>query len=92
MKLYKENLIKQASSFLKELEHLNPKHGSLEWYLSNNLQTYLFSIKNADNQTEIQIATKILSRFCTESMDWDTELYKKCTDLTKTGFQLGKEI
>lgn len=91
MKPSKLELIKQTTSFLGEIESLKPQKETLDWYLSNHLKKYLVSVKKADKPLEIRNATGILSRFCTESMDWDTELYKKCTVITSIGFKLGKE-
>ena len=91
MKLTKEQLIKKTEFFLEEIESFKPKNETLEWYLSNNLKKYLESIRFANGSTEIRNATRILSRFCTESMNWDTDLYKKCTAITSVGFKIGKD-
>lgn len=91
MKISKAILIAQTNYFLIEMESLNVDHKSVEWYLSNNLKKFLHSVQTANTPFEIKNATKILSRFCTESMNWDTKLYAKCIVLTRIGFQLGKE-
>jgi hypothetical protein len=69
---------------------MSPKE-SLEWYLSNNLNEYLRSIEESTKPIDILRATKLLSRFCTESMDWDTEIYKKCGDIMRIGYMLGRD-
>ncbi len=90
MRPYKLALIEQANSFLTEIESLNPQRESVEWHLSNNLKKFLESVKVTNSFPEIKNATRILSKFCTESMDWDTELYRKCIAITQIGFKLGK--
>jgi hypothetical protein len=78
MSLSKSMLIENVDSFLQEIELSNPKQETIEWYLFNNLKKYLSSIADTENPIEIKNATGRLSIFCTESMNWDSELYKKC--------------
>lgn len=88
----KEELIKEVTLFLKDIDTENPKLESLEWYLRNNLGDYLLDIKKADTSIQIKKATYILSRFCIESMDWDTYLFQRCTKITELGLKLAKVV
>ncbi len=86
----KETLLQEARAFLDELSSQPMTEGSLEWYLSNNLRDYVESVERSDSAKAIKNATRILSRFCTESMNWDTILYRRCTEITEAGFKLAK--
>lgn len=91
MKIIKAVLIEEINRIIQELRFLKPKQESLEWYLLNNLNTYLQSIERADENIKIKNATEIFGMFCTESMNWDTDLYKKCMEITKIDFKLCKQ-
>ncbi len=87
----KQGFINEIKLFSDELNSKNPRQESLEWYLLNNLKNYLHSISHAQSSQDIIRATKIFSRFCVESMDWNNELYKKCSHITHMGLQFSKE-
>ncbi len=87
----KNQLIIEVRSFLNALAVQQPKQESLEWYLANNLEDYLKDLEEAQKPNEIKVATKILSRFCIESMDWDTPLFKRCTKITELGLKVSKQ-
>lgn len=91
MKITKLLLIQEINHLIQEIKFSNPKRESLEWYLLNNLNTYLMSIEHADGSDEIKNATKIFGMFCTDGMDWNTDLYKKCMELTQVGLRLSKQ-
>ena len=86
----KSQLLDEVKKFLTDLDIKQPKHGSLEWYLRNHLNDYLSSVEHADNPNDLKAPTRILSRFCVESMDWDTSLYKRCSLITGLGCMIAK--
>lgn len=86
----KEKLQMQLASLLSEVEHRLPKNDSLEWYLANQIRRYIVALESSTSKQEIENATAMFSRFCTESMDWDTSLYKKCAAITASGTKLAK--
>ncbi|MBA2655187.1 MAG: hypothetical protein H0U71_09025 [Gammaproteobacteria bacterium] len=90
MNVKKLELINRTNQYINELKSHSPQIETLEWYLINNLEEYLNSIKKANSGIEIEKASKILDRFCLESMDWDTTIFKKCSELTKFGLKLSK--
>ncbi|OGT26075.1 MAG: hypothetical protein A3B71_04235 [Gammaproteobacteria bacterium RIFCSPHIGHO2_02_FULL_42_43] len=90
MLIEKQQLINEVQTFLQELKKNNPERESLEWYLINNLNRYLESLTAAGSAQEIKIATKILSRFCVDCMNWDTTLFKQCTKITHLGLKIAK--
>jgi hypothetical protein len=63
---------------------------SLEWYLKNNLINYRRAIEEDRSARDIDNATRVFARFCTESMDWDTPLYRSCMEIAEIGGKLAK--
>lgn len=88
----KQKLISEVRLFLNELEKGKPVKESLEWYLINNLKKYLEALNVAVNVKQVKDATERLDMFCIESMNWDTQLFKRCTEITKAGLKIGKDI
>ncbi len=88
----KNKLISEVEVLLSELDVQQPQQESLEWYLKNNLYDYLQDVEKTNNANDLKIATKILSRFCLESMDWDTPLFKRCTKITELGLKVSKKL
>jgi len=62
--------------------------GSLEWYLQNNLNEFASSVSNGGG--DLENASRALMRFCTESMDWDTSLYRAAISIAEGGLLLAK--
>ena len=50
---------------------------SFEWYLHNHLRNLLNLIKNTNNSHNLLEEGKKFIMFCTDSMDWDDDNYKK---------------
>ena len=88
----KLQLIMEINQFLIELKDKSPISESLEWYLINNLESYLKGVNEANTSGDVENLSDILDRFCVESMDWDTEIFRRCTRLTKLGIKLSKSM
>jgi hypothetical protein len=86
----KDELLSESRALLDDLTSQSIIEGSLEWYLSNNLRVYIESIESSSSAKDIVNAARILSRFCTESMDWETGLYQRCATLIESGFRVGR--
>ncbi len=91
MFLEKQSLITEAQQFLLMLEKRNLANESLEWYLVNQLKAYLTSLSTATSTQEIRMAAEKLNMFCVESMDWDTDLFKRCSAITKNALRFSKK-
>lgn len=85
-------LVNLTNALLKQIEIPSSARESLEWYLKNNLSEFQAVVKSAQNAGEVENATLALSRFCTESMDWDTALFKACMEITEKGRKLAKSL
>jgi hypothetical protein len=90
MAIEKQELINKARLFMSELKKENPEKESLEWYLINNLRRYLNALDEARTAEQIKVATYVFRRFYLESMDWDTPLFKQCSNLSKIGSRVAK--
>lgn len=90
MVIDKHELIKEAQLFLIDSKKNEPRKESLEWYLINNLIKYLEALNTSKTAGEIKVATEKLDMFCVESMDWDTSLFKRCTQITELGLKIAK--
>ena len=83
-------LVAEVELFLRDLGLQKPQKESVEWYLQNNLIEYLSELQKTQNLCDLKTPTKILSRFCLDSMDWDTPLFKRCTKITELGLKIAK--
>jgi hypothetical protein len=63
-------------------------HGSLESYLNNNLADLAVVVGKNGGGQDLERASRALMRFCTESLDWDTPLYRECIAVAEEGRQL----
>jgi hypothetical protein len=86
-----QELIEAIDSLLSRLSEQSREKESLEWYLHNNLVDYKSALQCAETRQEIENATRALIRFCTESMDWDNELFRACTAITNQGIRIAKK-
>jgi len=86
----KTSLIAEVELLMRDINFQQPEKESLEWYLRNNLTDYLTELKKIESPSDLKISTRILSRFCLESMDWDTPLFKRCTKITELGLKIAK--
>lgn len=86
-----EKLLEQIDALLAELALQPCNRESLEWYLQNNLTSLRRDLVSAPTPHAFNNATTAFSRFCTESMDWNTELFRRCTAITELAFRVSKE-
>ncbi|MGY1490794.1 hypothetical protein ACW4YW_15415 [Methylobacillus pratensis] len=86
-----EKLIQSVDILLKKITSKKVEKESLEWYLINNLNDYRTLLINNPSLIELENATRALIRFCTESIDWDSTLYKDCSEITTLGMRSAKD-
>lgn len=90
MNINKEYLINELEKFIIVYDLKKSVPDTHEWYLFNNTKRYIDALKIADSPSDIKNATTAYGMYCTESMDWDTELYNKCVALIETGYKLAQ--
>jgi hypothetical protein len=81
-------IVQKINSLIEQIEGNAPAHESLEWYLLNNLEEYRSALEVSRSKLETDNATRMFCRFCTESMDWETPLYKSCMEIASMGWKL----
>lgn len=86
------DLLEAIDTVIDRLAQGNPVRESLEWYLGNNLRSYKNEIQKAKTRRDVENATRALGRFCTESMEWNSELFRECTRIEDAGFALAKSL
>jgi len=85
-----ELLVQSVDSYIAEFKKTEIHKDSDEWYLLNNLTDFRQLLITAKSKQDIKNASKILSRFCVESFNWDTNNFKKCVALSEEGFAVAK--
>lgn len=87
-----ESLVQSLDSYIAKLQKAEIRKKSDEWYLLNNLTDFRQSLVSAKAKQDIENASKMLSRFCTESFNWDTDYFKNCVAFSEQGFALAKHF
>jgi hypothetical protein len=86
-----DQLRELTDAILSELKEAAPARQSVEWYLANNLEVFREVLLKNPNRAELAAATAALSRFCTDSMEWKSELFGRVTKITDLGARLSKK-
>lgn len=86
------SLIVSIESKIAELENSNTPKDSIEFYLLNNLMKYRQSLVTAESKQDVENAASIFGRFCTESMNWDTDEYQKNIRLSESGYRIARNF
>ena len=85
-----EDLVQSVNHLLEDIREAASVKESLEWYLSNNLLKFRDAFSKPATAEERKLAVHMLDRFCVDSMDWDSKLFKMCTMITEVGRALAK--
>ena len=86
----KEYLINELEKFIAEYDLQKSIPDTHEWYLFNNTKKYMNTLKAANTSSDVKYAATQYGIFCTESMDWNTDIYKKCAALSEMGYKLAR--
>jgi hypothetical protein len=85
-----EQLIELVDALLHEISAREIARESLEWYLRNNLEVFKREVLSSATPRDLENAARALSHFCTESMEWDSELFRACTRITGLAKRMSK--
>jgi hypothetical protein len=83
-------LIDLVDALLREIAGRAVARESLEWYLRNNLEDFRRKALGSPAPRALEGAARALSHFCTDSMEWDSELFRACTRITDLAARLAK--
>lgn len=78
-----EKLLEMLISLVERIELRAPEMESVEWYLLNNLNRFKEILENSPSKHEFENGMRVLSRFCIDSMDWNSPLFKAATSITE---------
>lgn len=78
-----EKLLEMVSALIEGVEAQTPATESREWYLLNNLRRFRDTVERSSSRSEVEGATRLLNRFCIDSLDWDDPLFKAATAITE---------
>ncbi len=85
-----DELLERADALLRDLKADAPARESVEWYLVNHLRAFRDALAAGDSRPHVENAARMLSRFCVDSMDWNIELFHKCSALTEDAMRAAK--
>ncbi len=78
-----EELLAKVKRLSAELESKKPAKESVEWYMINNLNTFEERIREAEIDDDLRVASRILTRFAVDSLDWGSPLMKSVEALSE---------
>lgn len=84
----KHEILACYEALLKDFKKMNAKSGSVEWYLMGHLRRTLDVLPDSFTKTGIENALTPLEHFCTDSMDWDSDLFRRISDLNRAAREL----
>jgi hypothetical protein len=73
---------------LSELSRQPPSRGTVEWYLEHHLLAFRRYLLRASSAGDVWIATTALDRFCRDSLDTGSDLYRKCAEIVELASKL----
>lgn len=85
-----DELLERADALLRSLKAAAPARESVEWCLANHLKAFRDALADGGARPHVENAARMLSRFCVDSMDWNTELFHKCSALTDDAWRAAK--
>lgn len=65
---------------------------SPEWYLRSYLVDYKRTLLRKWSSQEIEFATDALMRFCAQSLDTNSALYRECAEIAEEGAKMGAQL
>jgi hypothetical protein len=77
-----QGLVDAIDELLTQIEPA--AHGeNIEAYLRNHLTSFRVGAVAATEPRDVENSAKALGRFCTEHMNWDSDLYRRCMALVR---------
>lgn len=78
-----EQAVRKTKNLIKRLEATPPQKETVEWYTLNNLRDLFRDLNNIQSTEKLLESEHILSRFCTDSLDWNSDLYKEISEINQ---------
>jgi hypothetical protein len=84
--------IRLISALLDKVAGRADVEESAEWYLRSNLIDYKRALLRKLSSQEIEFATGALMRFCAQSLDANTPLYRDCVEIAEEGAKVAAHL
>lgn len=88
----KDKLLNDIDNLLQTYcsAELMPKE-SQEWYLRNHLVDLKHAVDDG-SKAEVEKASRLLVRFCVDTMDWESDIYRDAAPVGEAGMKLSKRM
>jgi hypothetical protein len=84
--------IQLISALLNNLSDQADVEESAEWYLRSYLVDYKRALLRKWSSQEIEFATGAFMRFCAQSLDTDSALYRDCAEIADEGAKVAEQL
>lgn len=84
--------IQLTSALLNQLSDQADVEESAEWYLRSYLVDYKRALLRKSSSREIEFATDAFMRFCAQSLDTGSALYRGCAEVAEEGAKVGEQL
>ena len=84
--------IQLISTLLNKVAGQADVEESAEWYLRSHLIDYKRVLLRKTSSQEVEFATGALMRFCAQSLDASTPLYRDCVEIAEEGAKLAVQL
>lgn len=84
--------IQLISTLLNNLSDQADVEESAEWYLRSYLVDYKRALLRKFSSQEIEFATGAFMRFCAESLDTGSSLYRDCAEIADAGAKVAEQL
>lgn len=81
---------RQVDNLRTSLEASHPRPDSTEAYPLTHVRLLSDNARRSYSFDEVRNSARALSKFCVDSMNWDSPLFKRCEALTATVFKHAK--
>lgn len=84
--------IQLISALLNNLSDQADVEESAEWYLRSYLVDYKRALLRKWSSQEIEFATGAFMRFCDQSLDTASSLYRDCAEIAEAGAKVAEQL
>jgi hypothetical protein len=84
--------IQLTSALLNRLSDQADLEESAEWYLRSYLVDYKRALLRKSSSQELEFATGAFMRFCVQSLDTHSALYRDCAEIAEEGAKVAAQL
>ena len=87
-----DKVISEAEGLIRQLELQSPAEKTSEWFAINNLNGFIERLRKGETKDDVINASRILSRFAVDSLEWGSELMKQVETISESGRKCAKQL